>query len=89
MGVCHYTPGSFLLCKFQLCIRISVQLTLQELLKFIALLNAVRKNMSLRASAHTGVAIPIDFRVESANLMGVATPFCGMARDDSLFITAR
>jgi len=47
MGVCHYTPGSFLLCKFQLCIRISVQLTLQELLKFIALLNAVRKNMSL------------------------------------------
>ena len=29
---------------------------------FIALLHAVKKIMSLRGSAHTAVAIPIDFR---------------------------
>ena len=32
-----------------------------------------KRSVSLRASAHTGVAIPIDFRAESANLMGIAT----------------
>ena len=44
---------------------------------------------SLRGSAHTAVAIPIDFRAESANLMGIATPACGLVRDDSLLITER
>ena len=48
-----------------------------------------KRSVSLRASAHTGVAIPIDFRAESANLMGIATPACGLVRDDSLLITER
>ena len=30
--------------------------------QFVALLNALKKKMSLRASAHTGVAIPRIFR---------------------------
>ena len=37
-----------------------------------------RKSMSLRASAHTGVAIPSTFR----NPWGIATPACGLVRDD-------
>ena len=42
-------------------------------LMFIALLNAVKKIMPLRGSAHTAVAIPIDFRQHTANLKGIAT----------------
>ena len=37
--------------------------------------------LSLRASAHTGVAIPKGFR----NIRGIATPACGLVRDDILF----
>ena len=48
-----------------------------------------KRSVSLRASAHTGVAIPIDFRQHTANLMGIATPACGLVRDDSLLITER
>ena len=57
-----------------------MQLTLQELLKFVALLHAPKKSMSLRASPQTGVAIPFDFRQHPANLMGVATPLRPQAR---------
>ena len=31
-------------------------------------------HVSLRASAHTGVAISFDFRPDSYDLMGIATP---------------
>ena len=75
--------------KFQLCIRISMQLALQELLKIIALLHAPKKSMLLRASPQAGVAIPFGFRQHPANLMGVATPVCALVRDDSLLIAAR
>ena len=42
---------------------------------------SVSKKVSLRASAHTGVAIPYGFRKP----YGIATPVCGLVRDDVLF----
>jgi len=39
----------------------------------------------LRAIAHNGVAIPVDFREKSANLKGIATPACALVRDDMRF----
>jgi len=41
--------------------------------------------LSLRAIAHNGVAIPIDFREKSANLKGIATPARTLVRDDMRF----
>ena len=48
-----------------------------------------RITTSLRTSPQAGVAIPINFRQESADLKGIPTPVCALARNDSLLITAR
>jgi len=41
--------------------------------------------LSLRAIAHNGVAIPMDFREKSADLEEIATPACALVRDDMRF----
>ncbi len=60
-----------------------------EKLEFITLLDggiAPTKIVSLRTSPQTGVAISSDFRPNSADLMGIPTPVCALARNDSLLI---
>jgi len=47
------------------------------------------KRTSSRTSAHTGVAIPIKFADSSLKSKEIATPFCGMARNDIFFFSAR
>jgi len=51
-----------------------------------------RKMMSLRASAHTGVAISRNLGIfflksmVSRSISGIATPGCGLVRDDTYFM---
>jgi len=54
----------------------------------IGVYRAVIKRLSSRTSAHAGVAIPFKFADSSLKSMGIATPFCGMARNDVNFRTA-
>ena len=50
---------------------------------------AKRRLRSARACGRSGVAIPFGFRPYSADLRGIATPACGLVRDDSVLMTPR
>ena len=71
--------------KFQPCIRISMQLTLQELLKFIE-----PKEYVIAKPAHRlVVAISKDFCLKTVGFFafseGIATPVFALARNDSVY----
>ena len=57
-----------------------MQLTLQELLKFIDLL--LKDCHREPVTDVTGVAIPIKFADSALKSMGIATPVCALARND-------
>ena len=54
----------------------------------------LENNLSLRTSAHTGVAIPRlgvktrIFYINSLKIRGIPTPVCALARNDAAFLTA-